>query len=352
MNSSNLPIAFIEFLEKELGEDHCYFDYFKEPIPRYVRFKPGEHIKSLIKEKTDIPLKRLEWMPDFYSLPSDYRLSENDYYKQGLIYGLDVSSGLAVKALDINQNDHILDICCAPGGKLVYIADLIGQSGTGTVTGVDINKTRLSICKSLIRKYKHNRVRLFCHDGTTFNIRPPNRIGNVILEESNDNFSINRQKIKPFHASRLIRNDDQSGRQLYDKVIVDAECTHDGSIAHIEKYLKNNWENFDTQFLDTKRLEGLQDLQRCLLKNGFSLLKAGGILVYSTCSFSKKQNEDIISWFLEHNRDAILERIPGHETVPSAQSFIQDCIRMNPLTSNTSGFFLARIRKISLKRRI
>jgi 16S rRNA (cytosine967-C5)-methyltransferase len=83
------------------------------------------------------------------------------------------------------------------------------------------------------------------------------------------------------------------------------------------------------------------------LNSGYRLLKPGGILVYSTCSTSKMQNEDIIEWFLEQSPKACLEKIPGIDLVPVAPSFKEHCIRLSPEYSETSGFFLARIRKPS-----
>ena len=165
-----------------------------------------------------MPLTQIEWLNDFYSLPSDYKLSGNKYYENGDICGLDISSGLSVNALEIHKDDQILDICCAPGGKLIYIADIIGQEGTGIVTGVDLSENRLSICKSLIRKYNHNRFRLFCADGTTFDVRPPSRVGGVMLDPLVEMNSKSDNFLNPFHATKLVRNDNQHGEQFYDKV--------------------------------------------------------------------------------------------------------------------------------------
>ncbi|RUS23894.1 hypothetical protein BC938DRAFT_474447 [Jimgerdemannia flammicorona] len=86
---------------------------------------------------------------------------------------MDVSSGVAVHALELNPDDHVLDLCCAPGAKLCMIANLLA-SGTGTVTGVDISPHRAATCRSLVRRYKAGaRARLFVADGTVFNVLAP-----------------------------------------------------------------------------------------------------------------------------------------------------------------------------------
>lgn len=74
--------------------------------------------------------------------------------------------------------------------------------------------------------------------------------------------------------------------RLFDRVLVDAECTHDGSIKHLMKYATTwGWDTFERRVLDHDRLSTLRDLQERLLLNGFEHLKPGGRLVYSTCRY-------------------------------------------------------------------
>jgi 16S rRNA C967 or C1407 C5-methylase (RsmB/RsmF family) len=80
------------------------------------------------------------------------------------------------------------------------------------------------------------------------------------------------------------------------------------------------------------------------------MLKPGGILVYSTCSFSKAQNEDIIEWFLGSSEYATVEAIPNVIKYPVVMSkTIKHTVYFDPEHSNTSGLFVARIRKNSHK---
>lgn len=87
-------------------------------------------------------------------------------YKEGKILSMSGSSGLAIQLLDLKPNDHILDLCCAPGLKLIYASLHLGNEGS--ITGVDISKDRLCITRSLVKKYKANNVRLFIEDGRYF----------------------------------------------------------------------------------------------------------------------------------------------------------------------------------------
>lgn len=93
-------------------------------------------------------------------------------YQEGRIYGVDLASMLAVHAMRIHPDDHVLDVCCAPGAKLCAIADILHE-GTGTVTGLDLSSSRLATCRSLCRKYLQDNVRLVQGDGTIMSIAPP-----------------------------------------------------------------------------------------------------------------------------------------------------------------------------------
>ena len=83
-----------------------------------------------------------------------------------------MSSGYAVKALDLKDDMDLLELCCAPGNKLMYARDLMNG---GTITGVDISQPRMEITRSLIKKYGHEQsIQLYCEDATKFD-RPPSK---------------------------------------------------------------------------------------------------------------------------------------------------------------------------------
>jgi 16S rRNA C967 or C1407 C5-methylase (RsmB/RsmF family) len=172
------PPAFISFLKDNIE----YISELDKPIQRTIRVKEGIGLSDLQKDLKTSDISKVDWFSNcFYQLDASIRLASSALYENGLIYGMDITSAVAVAALSISPNDHVLDLCCAPGAKTCYISELLGTSGTGTVTGVDLSKERLSICKSLARKYKLEKYRLFHADGTTFDICAPSRIGSTIL---------------------------------------------------------------------------------------------------------------------------------------------------------------------------
>lgn len=111
----------------------------------------------------------------------------------------------------------------------------------------------------MVKKYGQTKTRLFHADATTFNILSPSKIGAECRELGE--FTVTNT-VKPFHACRLIRNDPQyqSIDLLYDKVLVDAECTHDGSFIHMRKQSEYEWRSFQDKFIPD-RISALQDLQ-------------------------------------------------------------------------------------------
>ncbi|KAL9546028.1 hypothetical protein MBANPS3_006863 [Mucor bainieri] len=370
---SKLPDSFQKFLKDNSIDPQIYT---VARLPRYIRTNthlPADKRPSLhdlrAQFQTD-KVQAVDGLEHFFSVQLEdttQRISDIPAYKEHAIFGIDLSSAIAVEALEVQKDDQVLDLCCAPGAKLCMIANLLGRDGLGTATGVDLAGHRLATCRSLLKKYKvGEKVRLFEADGTTFSVPPPSRLGgrmihsNSTTTDDKDTAARKRQKtlaVKPFWASRLLRFDQQTASPLlYDKVLVDAECTHDGSIAHILKYEKWGWDTFEKNFMDPHRIDTIAELQCNLMKQGWHMLKPGGIMIYSTCSLSIRQNEDNVAWFLHAFKDAQLEKIPScnipaaeikqQQAHPALQDAIAaNCLRFDPISSNTSGFFVARFVK-------
>ncbi|KAI3657573.1 hypothetical protein MP638_002685 [Amoeboaphelidium occidentale] len=378
---SKLGSEFIKFLHENkipLVLYRSLFEYFEKftvdgmyVVPeRYFMISPKHQearseIETKLLELFGDKLRVVTWAPGFYSLPGHVNLGSIDLYKEGKLLGMDASSAVAVHALDLQKGDHVLDLCCAPGTKLILMNSLVSGGNRDynsfNVTGVDVSKHRLHTCQSLISKHNARNLRLFLGDGTLFGVGPVNTSRdepvNIELPHSQ----------KPFYCPKGIRNT-ATYFGLYDKVLVDTECTHDGSVAHIFKMLNSGGKEDLERFLDKERLQNLENLQRNLLLNGFKLLKPGGILVYSTCSFSVKQNELIVQWLLEQHSNAKLLDIdidlpsPTKEIDQIIGSSLSDFdLREDLLTKTrrfhgceaffknnswwTSAFFLAKITK-------
>ncbi|KAJ2889105.1 hypothetical protein FB639_000157 [Coemansia asiatica] len=424
ISSANFPSDFVEFLKSNHIDPRIYDIHHK--LPRYVRIieysrYSQEQIQSLIEQiQTDAGCMVFQVfrVPGFLAIADQtVKLSQLRASKEKRIVGIDVSSGIAVLSLSVEPGDNVLDLCCAPGAKLLYLAELVAENKDmdaenvlakrGSATGVDISQHRAATCRSIITKYagqNKGHVRIFVEDGTTFDAKAPAkswwdpRVTKEAMSETLDRKrqSMSKRQMRkrqgtPWFAAHLLSTPyANSGAELYDRVLVDAECTHDGSLAHILKYKDWGWDQLKTQVVGNSRPSSVPVLQSRLLENGWRLLKPMGVLVYSTCSLSRKQNELVLAGFLSrHGEDEArvepidcLDHCSGlekhdifigqrNESIsvafaspiwsPQTEAEWIDCgledkrhlfarmqnaARFDPLVSNTSGMFIARIRKL------
>jgi 16S rRNA C967 or C1407 C5-methylase (RsmB/RsmF family) len=333
-----------------------------------------------------------------------------------------VSSGAAVAALMTEQYDcnpsstvtaeasvagslRVLDLCCCPGLKLCAIADkILRQELRGIVVGVDVSEQRMAVCKRILLKYQvqstiHEpstdipvRIRLYCNDGTALASMRSNDcklVFDSVVAFQDD--AVRSGKRKRMNKSSLAREKKRlqetsaldrpaaSGQdsspdttrgtwQLFDRVLVDAECSTDGSTVHVQKRLAKELQQhqkmaqsqIDSSTLSTFRWneenrDELVALQRKLSSTGFQLLRQGGVMVYSTCSLEEDQNEGVVRWLLgEYPCAKIIPvdfscHLKREGTIPGTVQFLPN---MDPVQQSVDpgqlcggGFFLAKIFK-------
>lgn len=303
--------------------------------------------------------------PRLYVLgPAVGNIAHTAAYKDGSILPLDSNSVLAVDALNMQVGEHVLDLCCAPGTKLVLMAMHVGPAGS--VTGVDISRERLGAAVNLAKKYRLPRARLFCADGRTF-CQPVHHIvnrweGGQSHQGESSSFALPHlhpsthsegaivsygKGATPMWSSAPYRKQRGILRGLYDKVLVDAQCTHDGSIKHVRKHIANGWRYFEREHFEEAGLRELYELQYALLCNGFRQLRKGGLVVYSTCSQSKQQNEEIIERFMceHHDQARIVTKLLDAESTANIGSWGQALRLLPDADRNGGGFFVCTIRR-------
>ncbi|KAF3785449.1 tRNA (cytosine(48)-C(5))-methyltransferase, partial [Nymphaea thermarum] len=324
--------------------------------------KPGsETLLADVEAELGCKLENVNWLPGFFAIASQIQIARSKVYCEGKIYGIDAASGAAVTALNVLPGDHILDLCAAPGAKLCMLAELLGSSGS--LTGVDIAKSRLAACRTMLQKYALGESENGDYRGKKdvyqeWSSRVPwserrkskhtNRISKAntceLIFYGKHSGVIGLRKEQLFQTGKEEANDGG-----YDKVLVDAECTHDGSVKHILKFEDWGWDTLQRRLLDADRIGSLTQLQAKylqLLTNGFRLLKVGGSLVYSTCSLTVAQNEDVVEQFLSNNPSAELQDIRAAKGWPCRSGRIPRTIRFDPCTSRTSGLFIAKVVKL------
>jgi 16S rRNA (cytosine967-C5)-methyltransferase len=209
----------------------------------------------------------------------------------------DESSQLVVALLDPQPGERILDACSAPGGKATAIAECIGD--TGEVIAIDRHSGRLDLVRRHLRRLGLERVLCLVRD-----------------------------------AARPLA--DLAAEQPFDRVLVDAPCSGLGTLR------RNPDARWRVRAGDPARLA---ESQRGILRHAAAVLRPGGVLVYSTCTLLREENEAIVEAFLKENRDfslASAARAPA-EVRPVIGS--DAYLRCLPHVHDTDGFFAARLER-------
>ena len=251
--------------------------------------------KEFVKRfKKKLSLEKVEFTDFGYYCAADFSLASTPEYLKGYYYIQEAASMLSVQVLDIQRDETILDMCAAPGSKTTQIAQYL--SGTGTIIAIDKSKARLTALKNNIERCSINNAILY-------------QMNAVQLSELNMKF---------------------------DKILLDAPCS--GNFA-----IDNGW----FQKRDIAGIVSNSRTQKRLLETAISLLNPKGILVYSTCSLEKEEDEDVIEWALD-TFDIKLNEINLKIGSAGLTEKTKKCKRLWPDLTNTQGFFIA---SISLKQK-
>ena len=273
----------------------------KEFSFRINRHKAGlEAIEELKKEGYEP--KKVEWSEWVYTLPISVRkkITKSKPYTSNKIYIQNLSSIIAANALDIDEDDWVLDLAAAPGGK-----SLIFSEKARKVSAVEPDKKRFFRMK---RNFKEHGAK---------NIQTYNKDGRFVYKATGE---------------------------MFDKVFLDAPCS---SEAHIDLNEGITWWNL-------KRVKRFSKLQKELIISAFEALKPGGEMIYATCTFSPEENEEVVDFLLNRYENA--EIVPVSLPIENIQSGItewedkkytdevKNCVRIFPQGAY-SGFFFTKIRK-------
>ena len=218
----------------------------------------GKLLPQWRDENVEYDFVRHDWVEEnlVFELKSHPPLSRLPSFQEGLFYVQDPSTLLAVRELDPQPGETVLDLCAAPGGKLTYMAQLTRNEG-----------------------------RLFAHDLTTGRLQ--------LIEENCRRLGVTCvQTVLP---STL----DSQPAALYSRVLIDAPCSNTGAMR---RRVDLRWRIRRDEF-GRQRARQLE-----LLRQGAALLKLGGTLVYSTCSLEPEENREVVSEFLGARTDFKLER--------------------------------------------
>lgn len=273
---------------------------FLKEHPTTVRFKTDNVEAETIMEslkKQGVKVTSAAYLPYAYEISNYNYLQGLEAFTRGWIYVQDVSSMLVGEIADPKPGEFILDLCAAPGGKSLHVADKLGSFGM--VEARDLKENKVALIQDNIQRMDLINVKAVMADATAF---------------------------------------DGSMVEKADIVLADVPCSGMGVIGN-KPDIKYN--------LTSLQVEELVLLQRKILHNAASYVKPGGTLVFSTCTIGKKENQDNVEWFtknypfhLESLNPYLPEELHGPTT---GDGYLQ----LLPGVHKTDGFFIARLKKES-----
>lgn len=216
-------------------------------------------------------------------------------FREGLFAVQDVSSMLVAEAAGVKENQVCIDVCAAPGGKTLHVADKL--KGTGKILCGDVSEKKAGKIMENAERMGFENVAVHVWDA------------GVYEEELKD---------------------------MGDVVLADVPCSGLGVIGRKP----------DIKF--KMNLEGMQDLiplQRKILSNVRNYVKPGGVLMYSTCTVNEKENHENIAWFVEKYPEFQLEDF-SEQMPESIKPLLKNGqLQLLPGECNTDGFFIAKLRR-------
>lgn len=261
-----LPEAFLQRIQAQLGEE---YDAFLQSLerPRAVALR----INPLKGAAPSLPFvgQSVPWEPLGYYYDPDSRPGLHPYHEAGVYYLQEASAMSAVALLDPQPGQRICDLCAAPGGKSTQIAGRL--QGQGFL---------------LCNEWSPKRARILSQ-----NIERLGVANALVTNETADRL-----------AARL--------PGFFDRVLIDAPCSGEGMFRKEEAAI-TDWSPETVQMCARRQAE--------ILDAGAKLLRCGGRLVYSTCTFAPEENELTVAAFLERNPDFRLEAVEAPWFTPAGE---------------------------------
>ena len=269
----------------EYGKEKC-LSLLKSSIGRAPTTVRINHLIGSVEETLD--MLAAEGVTFERSSISDYTVhianagavEKTKAYRGGRFHVQDIASQLCCKALDPQAGDTVLDLCAAPGGKTFTIAEMMGNEGR--VLAFDLHTNRVKLIKS-----------------------GADRLGLSCVTAEVNNAKVFNDKLPPA-----------------DRVLVDAPCSGLGVIRRKP----------EIKYKDPADFERLPAVQYEILDTASKYVKAGGLMVYSTCTVSRAENDDVVKKFLAAHEDF----------EPDGEDFMQT---ITPEMYGSDGFFTARLRR-------
>ncbi len=309
-----IPNEFKARYHKILGDENKVFlRYCVKPLKKSIRLNPLKNDVRETRRRLEYEygwkLKQVPWYENGYWV-------QNEDVKEGVVgntlehflgyyYVQEAASMIPPVVLDPKPHEIVLDLSAAPGSKTTQMCEMMNNKGTIVANDNDLIR---------IKALRFNLEKLGCM--------------NVV---------VTREDGRKFGDMSL----------KFDKVLLDAPCSSEGTIRKDWKVL-SRW--------SASVIKSLSGLQKKLILAGFDALKEGGVMVYSTCTLSPEENEEVVDFLLQNRDNVKIEEITVkglryHEGIEewngkSYSSDVKKIARIYPQDNDTEGFVVAKIRKV------
>lgn len=303
-DENKLPAAFLARMEKLLGSEYEAFLRSYGEERRYgLRRNPLKAAEEEFIRVMPFPLQKISWAREGFYYDAASQPGRHVLHEAGAYYIQEPSAMAAVEALAPQPGERILDLCAAPGGKTTQIAGRM--QGKGLLVANEVIAERAKILSQNVERMG---------------------IANCVVCSE-----------KPERLSALFP-------AFFDRVLVDAPCSGEGMFRK-EEAVRGEWSE--------KIVSLCAERQSAILREAAKLLKPGGVLVYSTCTFSPEENEGTISAFLwEHEAYTIVEMPCGNLFSPGRPDWLEEAApgiehtgRLWPHLLGGEGHFVARLQR-------
>ena len=246
-----LPEKFKLKIEQMLKEDaKIFFDSYNEEHYAGLRVNTLKVTPDEFKDIAPCKLESIPWTNKGFYYDKEEKPAKHPYYYAGLYYIQEPSAMAPAAMLPIDEGDKVLDLCAAPGGKSTELGAKLNR--TGMLVSNDISASR---AKALLKNIEINGI-------------PNALIVNEAPHKLAENFP-----------------------EFFDKILVDAPCSGEGMFRKEPAIIKN-WEQYGVGYYSK--------LQREILPSAIKMLKPGGYMVYSTCTFSTLEDEGSLKFILDN----------------------------------------------------
>lgn len=255
-----LPEAFIKRMEHLLGEDYpAFIESYEKDRAQGLRVNLLKGTKEEFLQKSPFTLTPIPWVEEGFYYAEEQRPGKHPYHEAGVYYIQEPSAMAVAQLAGVQPGEKVLDLCAAPGGKSTQLASHLG--GEGFLLSNEIHPARAKILAQ-------NMERMGVRNAVVTN-EPPAKLA----------------KVFPLY---------------FDCVVVDAPCSGEGMFRK-NPLAQEEW--------SPEHVAMCAQRQQEVLESGAKMVRPGGRLVYSTCTFAPEENEGVISAFLRHHPEFSIQPV-------------------------------------------